>query len=296
MGERTRNENANENANPSSNTNESNDDNYDRINTTAEQWRTETKIVLHQSLGYLAAFVLCQVFPLISLLNVIRQRVTIFQYLHITLRPLQGLFNFLIFVGHKVHNQRRADPSLTRLSAVKKLFVSGREEPEPTLFLGNMTMVIRRGNGDGGEDDLLDISFSEVRETSERDYALSGRENGAVLSRGMVSFDPSTTMRETKSVDKVEHYSQASGLSYGESITHHLDAGKHGDEDGDLEVIEEVGFVDDDSGLEIASRSYRGGENASNSNAASVSGIMSWFSRITPGSREISCAVSSIGS
>mmetsp|Transcript_5918 Transcript_5918/g.8881 ORF Transcript_5918/g.8881 Transcript_5918/m.8881 type:complete len:382 (-) Transcript_5918:11-1156(-) len=72
--------------------NESEESDVDQKIHTSNQLRAETKIVLFQAIGYLGTFILCQLFPFVNLLLVVRQDVTVFQYFHVVLRPLQGLF------------------------------------------------------------------------------------------------------------------------------------------------------------------------------------------------------------
>ena len=44
-----------------------------------------------------------------------------FQIIHVTIRPLHGLFNFVIFVSHKVHNIRLADEDMSICEAIRTI-------------------------------------------------------------------------------------------------------------------------------------------------------------------------------
>ena len=62
-------------------------------------------------------------------------------------------------MGHKIHNKRRADNSLTWCQAFWKVFTSPREEL--TMFVGNIAMVVVKR--DSYDNDILDVSLPEVR-------------------------------------------------------------------------------------------------------------------------------------
>mmetsp|Transcript_24426 Transcript_24426/g.30715 ORF Transcript_24426/g.30715 Transcript_24426/m.30715 type:complete len:156 (+) Transcript_24426:362-829(+) len=140
-----------------------------------------------------------------------------------------------------------------------------------------------------------------------------------ISSMGMLSMDPSTNtdtntkkLRESGSTAIANHSStqkSETGLSYEESHYNNsnstrtggdISAGVDVDMNIDGEVDEEVDrdvfnedYTNTSNGVEIASQSYWG---SSLNSTASRGGIMSWYSRATPNSRDISHAVSSIDS
>jgi len=59
----------------------------------------------------------------------------------LVLRPLQGFFNAIIFIHHKVRNFRRDDDSLSFYEAL--MIVFDREEDEPQHIVSNLTLVKR---------------------------------------------------------------------------------------------------------------------------------------------------------
>jgi hypothetical protein len=141
---------------------------------------TQTRTIMFQALGYLGAFILCQLFPMINLLKVLRKMV-IFQYLHVLLRPLQGLFNLMIFMRHKISNIRRSNNKLTTWQAFCQVFTS---KEEPTLFVDNLDILIREQEGD-------EISVSLVRRSrnitsNEQKSTVSPAE--VVSSSGAISY------------------------------------------------------------------------------------------------------------
>lgn len=95
----------------------------------------ETKVVFLQALGYVFAFIFCSIFPIFSIVSVEKKTIVV-QYLNVILRPLQGFFNFLIFMGHKIHNQRRSDKNLTWWRVLCKVF--SWKHDDPTMFLDNI--------------------------------------------------------------------------------------------------------------------------------------------------------------
>ena len=100
------------------------------------QW-TQTKIIFKQAMGYLGAFFLCQLFPFASLLS--REKNLGWQYFHVIFRPLQGLFNFVIFIAHKIHTRRRANIDLTRWQAFCEVMKSSGDDP--TFYFDDLDRI-----------------------------------------------------------------------------------------------------------------------------------------------------------
>lgn len=137
------------------------------------------------------------------------------------------------------------------------------------------------------DNDMLDVSLSDVRNNSMGITSLArnnsiGLNNDAEdhgASAGMISFDLSTTSMMQNTNHKVNE-SKASCLSYGKTS---------GDSNG-LLIHEDVFDDSDLEGLDNTNQSHTTGSfNA-------LSDVMSWFSRRTPNSGDISHAVSSIDS
>jgi len=57
----------------------------------------------------------------------------------LVLRPLQGFFNLIIFIHHKVRNFQRDDASLSLYEALKIVFAN--EEDEPERIVSNLILV-----------------------------------------------------------------------------------------------------------------------------------------------------------
>jgi hypothetical protein len=102
-----------------------------------------------------------------------------FQYCHILLRPLQGLFNLMIFMRPKICNIRRSNNKLTIRQAFCQVFTS---KEEPTLFVGNLNILITR------EQEGDEISVSLVRRS--RNITSNEQKSPAevVSSSGAISY------------------------------------------------------------------------------------------------------------
>merc|ERR1719162_1914308 len=87
-----------------------------------------TKVIFRQSLLYVCAYLLVNIFPVISLFGSSLRLQPWFQVTQLSLRPLQGFFNLIIFLNHKVYNARRRS-RISISDALRNVFTS-KEEPE----------------------------------------------------------------------------------------------------------------------------------------------------------------------
>ena len=60
------------------------------------------------------------------------------QFYRVLVRPLEGFFSLLIFVGHKAYDIRRMNPSLLVRQAVIKVFT---DREEKRLLISNISLV-----------------------------------------------------------------------------------------------------------------------------------------------------------
>lgn len=89
-----------------------------------------SKVVAKQALAYLLSFI--STAGIIFVRGLIDEPLWII-YLTFALTPLQGFFNLLIFISHKLYNYRRVYSDVSRCEVIKILF--GREaHDEPVLF------------------------------------------------------------------------------------------------------------------------------------------------------------------
>ena len=97
-----------------------------------------TKGIMYQAFGYIIANCLCNATTLLQTSPMFLMNLQ-FQILHTAVRPCQGLLNFFVFFGQKVHDRRVSEPCLSWKEAAKKaLFV--REKP--SVILASLSMVL----------------------------------------------------------------------------------------------------------------------------------------------------------
>lgn len=239
----------------------------------------EMKVVFLQALGYVCAFILCSVFPIFSIFS--REKPIALQYLHVILRPLQGFFNLLIFMGHKIHNQRRSDKSLTRWGAFCKAF--SWKNDDPTIFLDNIALVLDDNENDSKEFDNGDHEHNE-NTNNKKNFA-----SIALSAAAGISYDNATNTSNNKRLgNKNKNTSMSSRGSRSKDVDSRLsvglshDSGRNDDENSDL-------FLDNDNNTENNKSNKRGG---SRKEKISSSSVMSWYSRESIG---VSGGVSSRG-
>lgn len=119
-----------------------------RIQKGQNDWKAMRKTLVTQALMYIAAFVLTWFFPIIRmLLNSIGQKRTRFvDIMHLVLFPLQGFFNALIFVSHKVHNIKRLDTSISCCKALIIIFIHPKDLPE--VAISGISLVQQQQEGE----------------------------------------------------------------------------------------------------------------------------------------------------
>ena len=87
----------------------------------AKQANNNSKVVIVQALGYILSFLLTLFSPLVR--SFVNHYEPYWVYrLGVILSPLQGFFNAIIFICHKVYNYRRIHPDVSRIEVIKKLF------------------------------------------------------------------------------------------------------------------------------------------------------------------------------
>jgi hypothetical protein len=129
-------------------------------------WREMRKVLISQAAMYVSAFILTYIFALIGLLV----RNNIIDALYCTFFPLQGFFNALIFICHKVHNIRRSDPSIPISEALGFIFLNPQDAPE--MRISGISLVSVRDGYDGVMDDDMSKSSVDVSDVS-KDVQLS---------------------------------------------------------------------------------------------------------------------------
>jgi hypothetical protein len=106
-----------------------------------------TKVVTIQAFSYITAFLVGVLPPLLLSVGAIensgQQRDGLadsFEKLFLILLPLQGFFNFVIFVSHKVYNYHRVHRNVSICRILQLLFCSSAHEP---FFISRISVVKR---------------------------------------------------------------------------------------------------------------------------------------------------------
>ena len=98
----------------------------------------DTNAILLQSLAYVAAFVLGIMAPFFNSVRKMQNNTTTFK-IGLFFLTIQGFFNLIVFLSHKIHNYRRIHRETTRWEVVNLLFSSQVQEP---CFVSRISMVI----------------------------------------------------------------------------------------------------------------------------------------------------------
>jgi len=113
-----------------------------------ERSHNNTKVVIIQASAYIGVFLLTLLFPLLrSATSSIGERNDSFKVLigrlSIVFMPLQGFFNALIFISHKIYNYRRVHEDVSRWEILWMLLRGSLDEP--MLFSRISQIDIRAG-------------------------------------------------------------------------------------------------------------------------------------------------------
>jgi len=185
-----------------------------------------TKVVSYQALAYIVVFVLCQTNVFISLFSRTSKELRsgeLAQIYHLVTRPLQGFFNLLVFMGHKIYNLKQADRELTVQQAFFRV-LTVREEPN--FIFSQISMV---AGGIEGEEEFNFEGDDEVEENGQL-YPYprkEGADEGEDTSSGISYYNPenanNTDMKdidlslsdafEDNSIGRIAKYDTASSAS-----------------------------------------------------------------------------------
>lgn len=120
-----------------------------------------TKVVLVQSSAYMIAYICTLLWPVLHFFTGGR---TILR-LQIIFLPLQGFFNFLIFVSHKIHKHREARPEISRL----KIFLSLFKKYDEPILLSRISLIHH-----DEIDNRMNILLEDEREIQDLSFNVSG--------------------------------------------------------------------------------------------------------------------------
>ncbi len=155
----------------------------ERMLATSRRRHSHTKVLLVQGVAYLIAFVVCQI-PSFAKFREERRSRWGLQIYHASCRPLQGFFNFLIFIGHKAYDMKTMDPQLSLRKAIISVLID-REEKKVVLSSISLVCIDDEIHFDGdvdSEDDHEDNELALVGHENETDFeitrVLSQEDNG----------------------------------------------------------------------------------------------------------------------
>ena len=129
--------------------------NFPEYDAKLKKLRRETHIVLVQSFSYLMALTATLVTSIIPR-HLSGERIDSYYLAVVTLLPLQGFFDFLIFVGSKVVILRSVEPGLTIFGALNKVFCHRTFDP---ILLSHLSFV--RQDLDNRDDDDRDVELED---------------------------------------------------------------------------------------------------------------------------------------
>jgi len=118
------------------------------------------KVILIQGFAYVLAFLFCQYNVIIGAF--IRREHKSAGIAHMVTRPSQGIFNLIIFIGHKVYNVRKSE-NMSLSKAIGKVFHNGYDTP---LTVSNIAMINQDYDDSVFVDDIPNAGTESRRDAS----------------------------------------------------------------------------------------------------------------------------------
>lgn len=130
-----------------------------------------TKSVALQALAYIIAFLASLLLPLLRAMNVVSgedesdiqwENIARIDRAILVLLPLQGFYNLIIFVSHKIINYRRTNSSVSICGVLRLLFLqSGTHEP---VYISRISIVRKEHDHNDNECFCDDENGKDIRE------------------------------------------------------------------------------------------------------------------------------------
>jgi len=150
----------------------------------------DTKVVVKQSLAYIAALLLTMLFPVLRI--VLEPSPLWIDRLMLVTMPAQGIFNFWIFMWHKVYSHLRVNPNTTTGQALREIFCKvNNNEP---IFISRLSVV--RNTAETGGQNIHIVMDNEDEESVEYTIELPNNPNASTSN---TTNNPSFTMPSTTS-------------------------------------------------------------------------------------------------
>ena len=224
-----------------------------------------TRVVLVQAMAYLLSFSIT--------LGIILIRAVIYEpfwmiYLSFALIPLQGFFNALIFISHKVYNYRRVHQDVSRCTVVKLLFKGLADEP---LLISRISRVqiddrgrivdVGVSNENGNENIHIGNYENQVSASQSGGHVFADEEESKRDLDGFsVGFSSSPNPNSGGALDDEEESKRdLDGFSGGFSSSPNPNSGGSGDEESKRDLDGLSGFSSELDSNPRADLSSRGG-------------------------------------
>ena len=160
---------------------------YSRRKEGQMEWKSMRKALVLQASLYFCAFLLTWIFTILKV--TVKPSATVVDFLYCFFFPLQGFFNAIIFICHKVHNIKRMKPSITVCEVLSVVFIRPHEIRD-VQFVG-LGIVGRIGSGGGGQEhgeELGSDSHAPMNMSSHEDASREVRMSDPSLFSDEVSF------------------------------------------------------------------------------------------------------------
>jgi len=95
-----------------------------------------TKVVTIQALAYILAFVFTSSVTILDNVDIVNQNLS--NILNAIFAPSQGVFNFIIFIGHKVYSHKRINRTTPVCELLRDLFCTA---PSDSVYFSGVSMV-----------------------------------------------------------------------------------------------------------------------------------------------------------
>jgi hypothetical protein len=187
---------------------------------------TNTKVVFLQALFYVAAFLICTSPPFIRIISKEHHASEKVEEgllaATLLLLPLQGFFNFLIFISHKVYNYRRVNKIATKRYVLWLLFCTSAHEP---CFISRISILWDQEDSideNVEQNDVLEVVTNDEGCSETMKYRLQ------IMLRGLESCDSDEASKAdgnrvqssyNRRVNEIAISKASSGMSFGSPAT-----------------------------------------------------------------------------
>ena len=133
------------------------------------------KVIVIQVMVYLLSFTMS--FGILFIRSIINEP-NWAVYLSFILIPLQGLFNALIFISHKVYNYRRVHRDVSRWSVIKLLFQGNAKEP---FLISRISLVEKNDHGEAINIEISNENGDKVLHIDKHEAVSASQSGGKVF-------------------------------------------------------------------------------------------------------------------